>query len=601
MPVFRLQNFGGMIPAIDERLLPENQAALSQNTWLVSGAVEGFRIPTAVYTLANETTKRVYRIPQNSFDRSSIPDSYWMEFDHPYTDVISSPSVGDSFERFYWASPATMPRYNTKARIIAGDPDFILGIPAPTVAPAISIAGGVAPTETRAYVYTWVSAYGEEGPPSPPTLGSGNASGTWTITVSAPGGAATDRNITKVRIYRTVTGTSGSTTYFFLTEMNVSSASFADTSVSSLVAANNILRSTFYEPPPLDLQGMTTMPNGMVAGWRKNEVWFAEPYRPHAWPSPYTLAVEGEIIGLGVVGQTLIACTTGSPYAISGVNPAAMSVSRMSFFEACLSRGSILSSPFGVVYASPNGLVIANPGLAQVATRGIFSKSDWLDPDQVAAVSRQRGSLVNGAYYAWGSRIAGCFQEDVFENTAFTQFDYEGAYDGLYLDINNPRVSYVRLVSDTPTENCFMDNWTGETLLIRDGQVLWMDIDPARVKSEYLWRSKNFEMPNKRNLEAIRVHINESDPVATPMTSEWYDTKSWDDTGFWYDTEVTVFGKVRVYADGRLVFARDIHASGEFMRLPSGFKATYWQIEIEARAPLKTIEIATTAKELALV
>lgn len=605
MVALTLQNFGGMIPAADDRLLPDNHATLAQNTWLVSGAVEGIRKPTQVYTLGNVNAVKAFRIPKQYYSKQYMADSYWLEFENPFTDVVRSPSVGDTFERFYWFSPTEQPKYTTKARIAAAQTPYLLGIPAPTVAPTISIAGGVAPTETRAYVYTWVSSFGEEGPPSPPTLATGNANGTWTVTGTSPGAVGTNRSIAKVRFYRTITGTSGGTTFYFVGEATLPTVSFADNQTTALVAANNILESTFYEPPPTDLQGAVALPNGIIAAFRSNEVWFCEPYLPHAWPSPYALAVEGQIVGIGVVGQTVIVLTTGSPYAISGVSPATMAISRMAFSEPCLSRGSIVSTPMGVVYASPNGLAIANPGMVQVITRQVFSKDDWLDPSQVADVTRLRASVVNSAYYAWGAPASGCFSTTAFEPTAFNQLDTSSADSGLYLETNDPRTSYVKLKSDLVTTNCYMDVWTGETLIVRDGKVFWLDIAPSREKETYIWRSKIFEAPNKRNFEAMRVFYDDSvviDEVTSLFGSgEWKDTNSWDDSGFWYDAEINVFGTARVYADGRLVFQRDMRKSGELMRLPSGFKASYWQIEIEARTQLRRIEFATTAKELGSV
>lgn len=594
MVALTLNNFGGMIPAVDEYLLPENQAGLSQNTWVYSGTLEGFREPVAIHTLTNPNAKKAFRIPISNYGANYMADAYWLEFENADTDVIGSPSVNDSYERFYWASQGVSPKYNTKARIASGSAPFELGIPAPTVAPTISVSGGTTPTETRAYVYTWVSAYGEEGPPSPPTLQTGNASGTWNITLTAPGvGVTTNRNITKVRIYRTVTGTTGSTTYYFVAEQLIGVTTYADTIATTLVAANNILESTFYEPPPADLKGIIAMPNGMVAGFRENEVWFAEPYLPHAWPSIYTLAVESDIVGLGVVGQSLIVCTTGSPYAISGVNPASMAQSRLSFTEPCLSRGSIISTPIGVAYASPNGIAVAVPGQVQVVTRGLISKDLWNDSTNYVQPSSLRGAALNGGYYAWGSVLAGCFAPTAFDSDNFQQNDFTGSYRGVFVDLSNQRVSFTKLYNSSPTYNCYADIWTAEVLMIRDGKVYWLDLGPTRPHEPYTWRTKIFSMPNKRNAEAMRVWFD-----TYPTTPEQNPVRN---TAPVQTLAADQYGLVRVYADGRLIMTRELRTDGEFMRLPSGFKATYWQIEIEARIKVTSIEFATTAKELANV
>ena len=58
------------------------------------------------------------------------------------------------------------------------------------------------------------------------------------------------------------------------------------------------------------------------------------------------------------------------------------------------------------------------------------------------------------------------------------------------------------------------------------------------------------------------------------------------------------WGLVRVYADDRLVMCRELRIDGEFMRLPAGFKAATYQVEIEARVKIISAELSTSAKEL---
>jgi len=60
-----------------------------------------------------------------------------------------------------------------------------------------------------------------------------------------------------------------------------------------------------------------------------------------------------------------------------------------------------------------------------------------------------------------------------------------------------------------------------------------------------------------------------------------------------------MYGIVRLYADGVLVFARELRTSGELWKLPSGYKAELWQVEVEARIVVNEIQMATSAKELA--
>ena len=588
MVALKLQNFGGMIPAVDPHLLPPNSAEHCENAWVNSGALQGFRELELIYTPTDPLTKRVFRIPVEKVDSARIFNSYWLEFDTPNVTVIQAPTIGDQFERYYWASDNGRPYYNTKARIASGDPPLVLGVPAPSVAPGVTVSGGSPPTESRAYVYTWVTQFGEEGPPSPPTLVNGNIDGTWTITLTAPTTANTDdRLLDKVRIYRTVSGVGGETDYFFVAEQSISVTTYADTTAS--VTGNRLLESIFWTEPPTDLQGFVTMPNGIIAAWRENEIWFCEPFRPHAWPVSYQVSVESKVVGCGAIGQTLIVCTEGAPFAVSGINPASMAISRLATFEPCVSRGSIVSTPIGVIYASPNGLALANPGASVVVTRQMISRDKWGD---LLPLPTLFGAIFNGSYYCFGTIARGTFDDGAFDE-AFLVDDYTGAYTGAYIDVNDMRVAYSALNSPVPVRSVYTDFWTGEVFVHRDDGVYWLDQSPKRARGAFSWRSKILETPNQRNFEAMRVYFTtfpdtpELNPVQNVSPAQALQPDQW--------------GLVRVYADGNLRFTRELRRSGEFFRLPSGFKATFWQIEIEARVRIDSVEIATTARELSSV
>lgn len=602
MVALKLQNFGGMVPSMDDRLLPQNNASLSQNAWVHNGALEGIPVPVIVHTLASSTAVKAFRIPYDKYGKNNITDSYWLEFEYANTDVVTSPTASDTYERYYWAGEGTVPMYTTKARVAASLSPFKLGIPAPPTLPGLSVTGGGAPTETRAYVYTWVSEYGEEGPPSPPRTVTGNANGSWDLTFSAPGALATDRNLTHTRIYRTITGTTGSTTYYLVTEITIGTLSHSDTASTVTVTGNGVLASTFWSAPPTDLVSMVSMPNGMVAGFRDNEVWFCEPYRPHAWPVTYSVAVDSPIVGLGVIGQTLIVCTTVSPYAISGINPATMSISKIATYEPCLSRGSIVSTLRGVIYASQNGLALATPGGVINASRNLISKDVWLDAENFLSIDSLRGTvLLDSNYYCWGSPGGDCFEETAFEMTAFLDVDYTGSYKGALIDVADNRIAYTKLSSSVPTDNCFADQWTGEVMLIRDGSVYWLDLAPSRARATYIWRSKTLETPNQRNFQALRAYFDTPQTAGEGTFAQgwWDDPDQWDDTLVWNDG--TPFGQVRLYGDGVLKWERELRQSGDLMRLPAGYKATFWEVEIESSVPVYSVEVATGAKELGSV
>ena len=743
MVAFKIDTFGGMIPAVSDELLPGNQAALSQNTWLYSGSLRGLPAPKALFDLKSQDSTKVYRIP-SSYTRSTyLYNSIWLEFVNVDTDVIRAPVFDDMHDRYYIASTSSAPLYNTRARIEAfskGEPGdhqaWLLGIPPPDIAPELTVVGGStyldnvrvattgngafatdftndktidgvviktsdrilikdqddkadngiyvvnltgAPTRaidmnsgdkfvgrvvkvvegvsnsgsswkctnetvpdivddpeivdderddinfeetaelplqvTRSYVYTWVSFYGEESAPSLPVVktgiqdGSWNLSGLQTVPDADLGLEAVDpeharRYLTKTRIYRTITSSSGVATFFRVVELPINTLSYNDTLDDDEVSSNSQLESFSWTPPPSDLRGMVVMWNGMVAGWRANELWFCEPYRPHAWPAAFVNTLEYPIVGLGVVGQTLIACTAGNPVSVNGALPEHLTTAKIASFEPCTSRGSILSSASGVYFVSPNGLIVSGQGGAVNATKDLITRDKWA---LYAGEARLRAAWFGSAYYAFGGA-----SPDVFEPTAWagkhndfqddlvspmddwiSKVDTTGAYNGILIDPTSQRIAFNLLVSDLPVLGVQNDPWSGEAFLVRDGKVNWLDMsDLEQAIEPGLWKSKILQMPDKKNLGAMRVFFRE-----TPDLPALGDR----DVSLNQTLTANKWGVCRLYADDRLVFARELRSSGELWKLPSGFMADFWQYEIETRLKILSIQVASSAKELVSV
>jgi hypothetical protein len=59
------------------------------------------------------------------------------------------------------------------------------------------------------------------------------------------------------------------------------------------------------------------------------------------------------------------------------------------------------------------------------------------------------------------------------------------------------------------------------------------------------------------------------------------------------------YGTMRLYANDSLVWERELLTSGVMMRLPSGFKSDFWQVEVEGQVILWSVQMATSARELA--
>lgn len=603
MARFKMENFGGEIPAIDNRLMPENHGAVSMNTWLFGGRIEPLHALVPIHTCRSQATRSFFRLPIASPSVDNMINSYWLEFENQNVRVIASPVTGqDQGSRYYWAD-GQYPKMMTGDMIknLNQDPPvapyeaYKLGVPVPTVPPLVNPAGGASTTnQTRAYTYTWVSGLGEEGPPAFPGIATGKLDATWNITVSAPtAGDIENRNLTHTRIYRSVTSIQGVASYFLVVELPIATLTYADVLTDAMIVLNEQLGTLDWFPPPTDLEGLVSMPNGMVAAWRKNEVWFCEPYYPHAWPLRYMIAVPNDIVGLGVIGQTLIIMTNGHPWSATGIDPSSMALAIIQPLEACTSRLSIVNTPNSVLYCSPNGLINITASGAQNVTKDIILKDQWahmLYLDSVCA------AYIHQSYYAYSIALSGVFQEDTFQlseetdEVAFQPGSQFGTRPGIWFSLGDPRPALnVLNPGFVEVQNIITDIFNGEVMVLRgeSGEfpvVFLADLRNEQNQVAYRWRSKMFQTPFLSNLGAAKVYW--TPPFDKPPKGPTY-------------FRMFAGPDSQEIEDGlTLRFEHKLGKSGEMFRLPSGYKALYWQFEVEGWAYIDSIHVASSPREL---
>jgi hypothetical protein len=435
--------------------------------------------------------------------------------------------------------------------------------------------------ETRAYVYTYVTAFAEEGQTSPATVATGDIVGTWIITVPPPPPADTAAgNIVNYRLYRTITDSAGSATYYQVEEKPItgSTVTFTDSAKPSDIVANKQLDSIGYSPPPIGLQGVVMMANGIAAGFtNEREVWFSAAYLPHAWPAAYALTVDYPIVGLTANGTSLNILTQGSPFIATGVTPDTMTIGKITANEPCISRGSIVSSGEGAYYASPNGIQLLNTGGTTNITLGIYEKEfhyTLLPPKWAAGrygstyVSFIKGSPADGDH--------GGFAIDRFEEGANQLFSY------IHFPVN--------------VLNIYSDELSGQLFsLMQDGTVMqWnppVSSPGTTTLRSWEWKTKQFRFTTPQQFKAFMV-LYEVPPEVTislgPRNT---------DQGQVFDP-TSQYLIVRVYADGRPVVVREIQKSGEVLLIPGGFKAELWEFLFVGQIGLKFFKVASSVKEL---
>jgi hypothetical protein len=182
-----------------------------------------------------------------------------------------------------------------------------------------------------------------------------------------------------------------------------------------------------------------------------------------------------------------------------------------------------------------------------------------------------------GGYYCYSGVVEGVFQADTFQvSDTFQQENFKGTMVGAHISLSDQRLGYMTLTCDSPTYNVMLDCWTGETFVLRSGQVFHVDRRTPMPRQNYLWRSKLVETPFSENFAAVKVFF--SPPTGSDLP-----------------TEPTVF---RYYANEVLRYTRPLVKSGEQFRLPSGFKTDTVQFELEGQWAIHNLQVATSPREL---
>jgi hypothetical protein len=435
------------------------------------------------------------------------------------------------------------------------------------------------------YAYAYVTAYDEESEPSPvsaevltdPTLN---------VTLSSFVAPPTDRNYNRIRIYRSQTSALGVTELFLINEqaLPVPSPSWEDVVADNPI--QEVIPSIDYNPPPDNLSGIIALPNGMLAGFVGKKLYLSEPWIPHAWPEKYVQTVDFTIIGLGAFGSSIAIMTDGQPYVCTGISPDVMTLERLEFNLPCINKHGIVDLGYSVAYPSPNGLAVIGPGGAQMVSRNLWNIDQWREMSPETWVSAQ----YDGRYIASHSYgdMSGVIQDGT-----------------LIIDLTGEQPFLSR--TDLKYDFMFFEIGAGRLYVLNDNNMAqeW-DSDRQQFMS-MTWKSKPFMLPADSNYGAIRVdgEILESgfgNPSLPPfvivedatLVNAIFSDTVVGSTGT-PPSSVTPF-QCRVYADD--VLKRSFTDFNKVTRLPGGFLARKWEIQIEGQRQVDAIYLAMAPSEL---
>lgn len=396
---------------------------------------------------------------------------------------------GDSDFRLVATVPGSQTSYIDKATAasIAGNAGLPAASQNSTVKPTSVVGSATIPADvipdTRVYVYTFVSEFDEEGPPSDPS-DSVDVDPSKAVTISAMAVAPSGPyRITKKRIYRSSTGNQ-STAYQFVAEVAVATTSYSD-SVDQ-TDLGEVLPSESWIAPPDAMIGLTLGANGIAAGFVDKTVHISEAFLPHAWPAKYQQTTEHKVVGIAAFQQSFAVLTTSYPYILTGADPASMSMVKLEAPQACSSKKSICSTGTGVIYASPDGLVSIGTEGIKLLTHGLLNREQWQAYTPSSMMVRQYNSKIY-VFHATGLIVFDFTGESasmtVFDQTADSAF-YDAILDGLFIGKNGT------------------------------GILRW---DSATTNLTYLWKSKLYTIPQPVNFAFAQVEAD-----AYPVTCRVY-------------------------------------------------------------------------------
>lgn len=576
--MIRIASFAGEIPRLIPRLLQQNFAQFAQNTKLEDGSLLPIRRGRFTHRMPYDC-KTIYR-----------HDGNWLGWEN-FVNVEPGPVATD---RLYVTGDG-------KPKVIINGTTYDLAVQRPASKLVATVNGTPDPELSSAviFAYTWVTEFDEESEPSELS-----ESVLWspTLTVNLSGFAQPPlgRAVNRMRIYRSQTSALGDTTLYLLTEREASTADFLYD--EELYPMNEVIASTDYNPPPDNLQGLTALPNGMMAAFVGKSVYFSEQYRPHAWPEKYIMTVDYTVVGLGAFGSSVAVMTDGMPYVMQGNTPDTMVSQRLEVNLPCLSAQSVVDLGYSVAYASTQGLVTISQNGAVVASANLLTMDQWR--------SMQPQSFISGQYAGRYMSSYNYLDADDVQQRGIVIFDLSGAQpflvrasddaDAMYFELGSGLLFLLRNRRDVyewdaisepygdqywKSKRFVLPTFTNYGCILVEGE----DATSADQKAEISARRAEIQARNRQKIEASATGgaVNDLPLNIVPLAGSLLDPVDDDDPIF----------SVTIIADGRPIST--IYHLNVPIPLPSGFTAKTWEIEVRGNQMVTGIVLAYSPSQIA--
>jgi len=478
--LIKIDRFNGQVESVEARKLDKSFATTARNCRLTSGSLEPLKGPL-FKTAWGATYASIYQYLPNE----------WFTFTGD-VDVARTPIAYDTTDRVYYTGTGYPKQTNNTLALSNGVQPaaaYRLGVPVGTQV-LLAVTGDPDPEQeglesTVYYVYSLVTAWGEEGPPSPVSTAATITDGQ-EVTLTFPSLPTGNYNFGSgalIRVYRSNSG-SVATAFQFLVDLPLGTGTYKDTLPAA--GLGEVIPSTLWDAPPDDdgtrypsgeMLGLRALPSGVMVGYSGNTLVYSEAYLPHAWP--YAYPINDTIVGIEVTSQGVLIGTNGKPVMAIGLDPQSIVIQELDERRACVSKRSMVDMGEFAIYASQDGLVGIENGSVSLLTEGLFSREQWqrFKPESIHAYRWEGGYVAfwdnpddlqkGGFIFAPGQKNSAFIELDFYASAGH----YSARDDILYLQVADDLIEFDR----------------GTDL-------------------EYLWRSKEFQLPQPTAFSVLQVH-----------------------------------------------------------------------------------------------
>jgi hypothetical protein len=623
MAKIQVTEFKGIQPKIAKDKLPSNMAQIASDLKSASGDIKAYRRSTVVAPLADSSYKALFQYLEGG-------SKSWVYYDL-IVHWVRSPTVLDTFERMYLTgADAVNGRYKAFANDIqgVGSFDFTTDFyhPGAPTNSALTIGYSTGSTKYRAYFFTHVSRYGEEGPPSviaETVDGDGVPDWDGTSSLVLDGfvePADSDEHLKTViganapalRFYRTSTDGEGNTAFLLVAEVAVDNTgpggtawaayTFTDTDDDAVDGnLGSVCTSILYDRAPDDLTNLRGHPGGFFVASKDNVLYFSEPFSPWAWPEDYQIPIDQKIVGLGVYGSTIVVATDGHIYTFSGPHPTSLYKTKLGF-QPCLSQRAVVESHEGVIFPSKEGFQHVTVGGVVNITTDMFKPEDWVDFE----LETMHGTWYNKAYYGFykSADHEGYIILDMLNGTVTTGVDYhytgyvtiaDGTFHTIYFsNIEDPTVLNISLW-DADTTEYRMFNYKSPQYIME--KPVNFKVAQVILDTEF-YNSVLESVSDQSKLEELNATAWEL-PLRGAFNANMLNEQDINGDTLYSlrNLGVQSYVNFKIYVGGTLKWVKQVSDSQMF-KLPSGFKHKKWEWSVDGMIPVKRVILATSTEEI---